>query len=248
MRVFPAAIAVLTMSIGLTAPALAVDPMDLNASGSQATAIGANVVATNDGGDVTFGDISGEDTMMIIDAGGVTTTAVSSGALPTTSAPTTEVITDTAIGTSTVGAGGESTGPILAEPTADDQDADNYPDIYEPEAGLDPTNPDTDADSIADGDEVNIFFTDPLMYDTDGDGIGDGDELWWTNTDPLVYDADAIGGGGSGVTGGPSCEQFADWYSAQNSYEIAGGVNAPSNVVASLDADMNGIACEWMME
>ena len=255
MRLFLAGVIALSFAISQGIPTFAQEIADLTANGSQATALGSDVVASNDGGNVTLGDITGTETVLIIDAGGVHTEATNSGAIPgvgTLPAPTTtEPIADTSTDSSTVGTGGEiAAEPALAQPTAEDQDADNYPDAYEPDAGLDPYDPDTDDDSIADGDEVNIFYTDPLMYDTDGDGSGDGDELWWTNTDPLVYDAVATGGGteGTGLDGGPSCEQFADWYSAQDSYELAGGVNAPSNVVQSLDADMNGIACEWMME
>jgi hypothetical protein len=70
--------------------------------------------------------------------------------------------------------------------TATDQDADNAPDEIEPGLGLDPSNPDTDADHVADGDEGNIYGTDPLNADTDGDGVTDGEELFATHTDPLV--------------------------------------------------------------
>jgi hypothetical protein len=70
--------------------------------------------------------------------------------------------------------------------TATDQDADNAPDEQEPGLGLDPTNPDTDADHVADGDEGNIYGTDPLNPDTDGDGVSDGEELFATYTDPLL--------------------------------------------------------------
>ena len=70
--------------------------------------------------------------------------------------------------------------------TAADQDADNAPDDLEPGLGLDPTNPDTDADGVADGDEPNIYGTDPLNPDTDGDGVSDGEELFGIYTDPLV--------------------------------------------------------------
>ena len=70
--------------------------------------------------------------------------------------------------------------------TATDQDADNAPDELEPGMGLDPTNPDTDADHVADGDEINIYGTDPLNPDTDGDGVSDGEELFATYTDPLA--------------------------------------------------------------
>lgn len=84
----------------------------------------------------------------------------------------------------------------MAVASATDQDADNAPDDQEPGLGLDPTNPDTDADGVADGDEPNIYGTDPLAADTDGDGLTDGEELFATHTDPLVWeDASAQGGG-----------------------------------------------------
>jgi len=70
--------------------------------------------------------------------------------------------------------------------TATDQDADNLVDELEPGLGLDPTNPDTDGDHVADGDELNIYGTDPLNADTDGDGVSDGEELFATHTDPLA--------------------------------------------------------------
>jgi len=72
--------------------------------------------------------------------------------------------------------------------SATDQDADNEPDELEPGLGLDPSNPDTDGDGVADGDEPNIYGTDPLNSDTDGDGASDGEELFATYTDPLVRD------------------------------------------------------------
>ena len=80
----------------------------------------------------------------------------------------------------------ETTDTAVASPT--DQDADNIADDQEPALGLDPTNPDTDGDHVADGDELNIYGTDPLNADTDGDGASDGEELFATHTDPLVWD------------------------------------------------------------
>ncbi|MCC7024199.1 MAG: hypothetical protein IT338_15345 [Thermomicrobiales bacterium] len=79
----------------------------------------------------------------------------------------------------------ESTGTAAAE---GDLDGDNYPDAVEPDLGLDPKNPDTDGDNVADGDEINIYGTDPLNPDTDNDGRSDGEELFATHTDPLVWD------------------------------------------------------------
>jgi hypothetical protein len=71
--------------------------------------------------------------------------------------------------------------------TESDLDADNYPDDLEWDLGLDPTNVDTDADGVADGDELNIYGTEPTVADTDGDGVVDGGELYDTRTDPLIW-------------------------------------------------------------
>lgn len=68
-----------------------------------------------------------------------------------------------------------------------DQDGDNALDARELEMGLDPYNPDTDGDGVADGDELDIYGTDPFSWDTDGDGISDGEELFGVRTDPLVW-------------------------------------------------------------
>ena len=72
--------------------------------------------------------------------------------------------------------------------TATDLDADNYADALEPEAGLDPTTADTDADHLADGDELNLYSTNPTLADTDGDGALDGEEIFGRHTDPLLWD------------------------------------------------------------
>jgi Bacterial TSP3 repeat len=90
----------------------------------------------------------------------------------------------------------ETTEPVAAETavaSVEDLDGDNYVDALELDAGLDPGNPDVDGDGLADGDEVNIYFTDPWTWDTDGDGLSDGDELFGTLTDPLLWDTDGDG-------------------------------------------------------
>jgi hypothetical protein len=87
----------------------------------------------------------------------------------------------------------ETTDTAVASAT--DQDADNAPDETELGQGLDPTNPDTDGDGVADGDEPNIYGTDPLTADTDGDGASDGEELFGIHTDPLVWDDASTQGG-----------------------------------------------------
>jgi hypothetical protein len=94
----------------------------------------------------------------------------------------------------------ETSEPVVADAavaTAADQDADNYLDAAELEIGLDPGDPDSDDDGVADGDEVNIYFTDPFNGDSDGDGASDGEELFSTMTDPLVWDDFTAANGGA---------------------------------------------------
>ncbi|MFM9106268.1 MAG: hypothetical protein ACKOWF_06175, partial [Chloroflexota bacterium] len=120
------------------------------------------------------------------------------------------------------------------------------------EAGLDPANPDTDGDGVADGDEGAVYGTDALAFDTDGDGFGDGEELFWNGTDPLDPgtggEPAAVGGMTSGGADGDPGAGFADWYDAQNAYESAGALDAGEPRVSALDPDRDGIACESIME
>ena len=84
----------------------------------------------------------------------------------------------------------DTTEPVAADTavaTATDLDADNYADALEAQLGLDPSNPDTDADGVADGDELTLYGTEPTLADTDGDGRSDGEELFGIHTDPLVW-------------------------------------------------------------
>ena len=108
---------------------------------------------------------------------GVTNRSSNSGSLNASPAPA-------PVAAPVDGAASDTTTGTVA--TAEDRDADNYPDALEAEAGLDPTNPDTDGDGVADGDEFTLYSTYPLSWDSDGDGISDGEELFGIKTDPLV--------------------------------------------------------------
>lgn len=65
-----------------------------------------------------------------------------------------------------------------------DSDLDGLSDDEEASLFLDPGNPDTDGDDLADGDEINYFGTNPTEPDTDFDAFTDGEELN-AGTDPL---------------------------------------------------------------
>ncbi len=85
----------------------------------------------------------------------------------------------------------ETSEPVAADTavaTESDLDADNYADALEADLGLDPTSADTDADGVADGDEITLYGTEPTLFDTDGDGVSDGKELFGIFTNPLVWD------------------------------------------------------------
>ncbi len=75
---------------------------------------------------------------------------------------------------------------------------------FDPGIGLDPTNPDTDGDTLTDGDEVNQWATDPLDVDTDDDDFLDQEEVLdigsnpLDKNDPVVVDDDHPGDPGPG--------------------------------------------------
>jgi len=154
-----------------------------NVDGTCITSPSVNTTGANAGDwTITCGDISPGAGMTVIGP-----PSVASGPAPMIApepvvAPASEpepvVATDTA----------EPVAADTAVATETDLDADNYADALEWDLGLDPTNPDTDGDGVADGDEINIYGTAPTLADTDGDGVLDGEELFGIFTDPLVWD------------------------------------------------------------
>ncbi len=72
----------------------------------------------------------------------------------------------------------------------EDDDNDDLPLLYELMHGIDPENPDTDDDTLTDGEEVNIYGTDPLSNDTDNDLLRDALEIDLYGTNPNMADSD----------------------------------------------------------
>ncbi|MFA6511599.1 MAG: hypothetical protein WCV86_00505 [Patescibacteria group bacterium] len=72
--------------------------------------------------------------------------------------------------------GFEAPEAIVVE-TPSDTDADGLADSEELDLGTKIDIPDTDADGLADYDEVRIYTTNPLRSDSDDDGFSDGDEV-----------------------------------------------------------------------
>lgn len=74
-----------------------------------------------------------------------------------------------------------------------DPDRDGLTNLREFEVGSHPLFPDSDGDSLADGDEVDRFGTLPAIADTDGGGCSDGAEVA-SRRSPLDPDDDASAG------------------------------------------------------
>ena len=85
---------------------------------------------------------------------------------------------------------------LLAEtdPTDTDSDGDSLLDGAEVNThGTNPLLADTDGDTIEDFEEINTFGTNPNSADSDGDELTDADELVNRNTDPNIADSDNDG-------------------------------------------------------
>jgi hypothetical protein len=107
--------------------------------------------------------------------------------------------------------------------TAEDRDADNYPDALEAEAGLDPTNADTDGDGVADGDEFTLY------------SISDGEELFGMKTDPLVSN--------SGAASAPATAPVSTAASEPASETLSTApADTTSSATAAADSDADGVA------
>lgn len=177
---------------GAVAQENTVSGITTNADGSNVTSTaGVNPTANGEGGTIIYGDLNLGPGTNIIGPPSTVNTAPPPEAAPvaapepapvTATEPTTPdtAVTDTSVADTTVS--------DTAMATASDLDADNYADDLEWDLGLDPNNADTDADGVADGDEISIYGTEPTIYDTDGDGVADGEELFGIETDPLVRD------------------------------------------------------------
>ncbi|MDD3275506.1 MAG: S8 family serine peptidase [Kiritimatiellales bacterium] len=127
-----------------------------------------------------------------------------------------------------------------------DSDGDGISDWGEYLAGLDPTNPDQDADGLIDGtQEVVIYNTDPRIVDTDNDGLVDGyDGFVSTNTYPAGVDANLSGYvDGELDFGASSILSDTDGDGMNDGWEVRYGFDPtdPFDPGASGDADSDGL-------
>jgi hypothetical protein len=94
--------------------------------------------------------------------------------------------------------GFDSDGDLIPDFRDDDSDNDDVPDKIEKKSGLDPRNPDTDGDTISDGDEGLVDsdgdgIINALDDDSDDDGIPDKDEAGDKSVDTPPVDTDFDG-------------------------------------------------------
>jgi hypothetical protein len=81
---------------------------------------------------------------------------------------------------------------IMENSTSWADTVDSYPAagyLFE-RVGLDPRDPDTDADGLSDGQEITTTHSSPLLDDSDGDGLPDGAEVNTYGSSPLLTDTD----------------------------------------------------------
>jgi len=76
----------------------------------------------------------------------------------------------------------------------DDRDQDGLLDVDEEKWGTDPDDPDSDSDTLLDGEEVYTFLTDPTDADTDNDTFDDNIEIE-EGTNPLYRFSHSYTGG-----------------------------------------------------
>lgn len=126
-----------------------------------------------------------------------------------------------------------------------DLDYDLLTNLQEYQQNTDPKNPDTDGDTLFDGEEVQYTGTNPTLADTDGDGMPDGWEVM-NGLDPLVNDAnvdldnDGLNNLDEYNNGTDPHNMDSDWDGLQDGYEVNKGFN-PTNP----DSDSDGMWDGW---
>ncbi|MDX1507019.1 MAG: S8 family serine peptidase [Woeseiaceae bacterium] len=126
-----------------------------------------------------------------------------------------------------------------------DPDGDGLDSLTEFQVYTRPNQPDTDGDTISDGDEVLVYSTDPVAVDTDRDGLDDNVELFTTLTDPNAADSDA-----DGLDDGEEVNVYAtnplspdtDSDGMDDLFEVQNGLNPNSATDAALDPDNDGLS------
>jgi len=122
---------------------------------------------------------------------------------------------------------------------------------YEGQRQDDKLRADTDDDTITDGDEENIFYTDAAEKDTDNDGLTDDDEIFRHKSNPRKLDTD-----GDGLADGQEVNVHktnpvlpdTDGDEYPDGLEIEAGTDPLDPADYPIDANGNGIEDAWELE
>ena len=87
----------------------------------------------------------------------------------------------------------DNPGKVITPDGEIDTDGDGLSDVREDQLGTDPLKPDSDGDTLTDGNEVDDLGTDPSEADTDGDGYADNEEVDFGSDPKTDGDGDSDG-------------------------------------------------------
>ena len=120
---------------------------------------------------------------------------------------------------------------LLGGETEDD-DNDGLTNGQEHLLGTDPSNSDSDADSLLDGYEVNTSQTSPLVSDSDNDGLPD----WWEVANGLNPNSDAAN---DGASGDPDIDTFTNKQEFEGQSNPASSASVPANREVTFTVDLS---------
>lgn len=113
-----------------------------------------------------------------------------------------------------------------------DEDGDGLTNGQEYILNTDPTNPDSDADTLTDREEVNTSSTNPLLADSDTDGLPD----WWEVGKGLNPNSSV---GNNGALGDPDADSFTNKVEFEGQSDPLSAVSVPANRAVTFTVDLN---------
>ena len=113
-----------------------------------------------------------------------------------------------------------------------DDDGDTLTNEQEYGLNTDPTNPDTDSDTLTDSEEVNTTQTNPLLADSDSDTLPD----WWEFDYGLNPNSST---GIDGASGDPDIDSFTNKQEFEGQSNPVSSVSVPANRTVTFSIDLS---------